>query len=261
MMNYENRVLCFVDILGFRSQIQQTLDKEGKDVGSSIGNIADAILEIRELLDIDRPEENRGRAVTQFSDSIVISFPINATSEVFWTLNELLAIQINLVFRGMLCRGAVVEGKAIHSDKMVFGPALVEAYELESKAALFPRIILGDSLLEVAKSAHAHHHSAREEVKSIKSMLKRDSDGMWYIDYVTSAQGELDDPDFGYPSYLNQLSDIVTSGMKSKDIPVRLKYQWIREKLAPHIASIKSSLGNISEGDDLKEAYADLPDL
>src|SRR5205807_662034 len=84
---------------------------------------------------------------------IVISFPIKERSEVFWTLNELLGVQVSLIWRGMLSRGAVVEGKVLHTDKMIFGPALVEAYDLESKAALFPRIILGDSLLEVAKRA------------------------------------------------------------------------------------------------------------
>ena len=173
-MNYEDRVLCFVDILGFRSEIQQTFDKQGQDVASRIKNLADAFLFIHELLDIDKPDENRGRAVTQFSDSIVISFPIKERSEVFWTLNELLGVQVSLIWRGMLSRGAVVEGKVLHTDKMIFGPALVEAYDLESKAALFPRIILGDSLLEVAKRAHGLHHGPEHEVASIKTMLQRD---------------------------------------------------------------------------------------
>ncbi len=104
-MNYEDRVLCFVDILGFRSQIKETLDTQGQGLPAKIKNITDAFMFIRELLDIDKPDENRGRAVTQFSDSIVISFPIHEQSEVFWTLNELLSVQVNLVWRGMLCRG------------------------------------------------------------------------------------------------------------------------------------------------------------
>ena len=56
-MNYEDRVLCFVDILGFRSEIQQTFDKQGQDVASRIKNLADAFLFIHELLDIDKPDE------------------------------------------------------------------------------------------------------------------------------------------------------------------------------------------------------------
>ena len=260
-MTYEDRVLCFVDILGFKNHIQRTLDKQGQDVPVVIDNIRDAFSYIRELLDIDKPDENRGRAVTQFSDSIVISFPIHEQSEVFWTLLELLDVQVNLVLRGMLCRGAVVRGKVIHTDKMVFGPALIDAHELESRAALFPRIILGDSLLDVARRAHASHHRPKDEVEAITNMLKRDTDGMWYIDYVTRAKGELDDPDYDYPVYLDKLSHIVIEGMKSTDVPVRLKYQWIREKLAPHIASIKASLSGKPDGDEYKEAYADLPDL
>ncbi|MGO8854768.1 MAG: hypothetical protein ACLQO1_03530 [Steroidobacteraceae bacterium] len=260
-MNYEDRVLCFVDILGFRSQIKETLDTQGQGLPAKIKNITDAFMFIRELLDIDKPDENRGRAVTQFSDSIVISFPIHEQSEVFWTLNELLSVQVNLVWRGMLCRGAAVQSKVIHTDRIIFGPAMVEAYDLESKAAIFPRIILGDSLLEVAKHAHAPHHSPELEVEAITSMLQRDTDGMWYIDYITRAQGELGDPEEDYPVYLDKLTTIVRNGMQSRDVPLRLKYQWIREKLAPHVAAVKASSSRLPDGDERKDAYASLPDL
>jgi hypothetical protein len=260
-MIYEDRVLCFVDILGFKSHIQRTLDDKGASVSSNITNIAEAFTHVRKLLDIDKPDKARGRAATQFSDSIVISFPKGETSEVFYSVHELLLIQMSLVENGMLCRGAVVDGKVLHTEKMIFGPALVEAYELESKAAVFPRIVLSDSLLDIARSAHAHHHSPEDEVRSIMSMLTRDTDGMWYIDYLTKGQGELDDPDYGYPTYLLKLSDIVRDGLRSKDIALRLKYQWMREKLSPHIARIKECMMLRTEGDELRDAYLDFPDL
>jgi hypothetical protein len=52
-MIYEDRVLCFVDVLGFRSQIQQTVDKQGNEVPARTENITEAFLHIRDLVDID----------------------------------------------------------------------------------------------------------------------------------------------------------------------------------------------------------------
>jgi hypothetical protein len=260
-MEYEERILCFLDILGFRAQINQTVDKDGIALPAEIAKISDAFLLMRNMLDIDKPGSSDGRAVTQFSDSIVISLPKKEPGGVFWTLSELRSVQLNLVFRGMLCRGAVVEGKVVHTDKLLFGPAMVAAYELESKAALYPRIILSDSLIELAESATFSHHSAQDEAKFVKSMLTRDSDGMWYIDYITKAQGELNDPDCEYPEYLGELCNIVRDGMKNKDAPIRLKFQWIKEKLLPHIDAIKSNMSKLPDGNEFKEAYMGLPDL
>nr|WP_317187917.1 hypothetical protein [Acinetobacter gerneri] len=46
----------------------------------------------------------------------------------------------------ILLRGALTIGEIYHDENMVFGPAMVEAYELESKVAEFPRIILHDKI-------------------------------------------------------------------------------------------------------------------
>ena len=141
-MRYEDRVVCFLDILGFADHIRDTIRKDGSDHEDHIKNIADAFEIVRYLLDIDKPEEREGKEVTQFSDSIVISFPIDEESGVFNALLEILWVQINLVLRGMLCRGAVTKGKLIHTEKMLYGPAFINAYRLESNAALYPRVIL-----------------------------------------------------------------------------------------------------------------------
>jgi len=50
--------------------------------------------------------------------------------------------------KGLLLRGAVTLGKVYESPNVLFGPALVEAHDLE-KAARYPRIILSN---EVATS-------------------------------------------------------------------------------------------------------------
>ena len=261
-MNYEDRVICFLDILGFGSHISSSIDKvDGGDKAEKIKELADAFTRIRETLDIDRPEDRHDKEVTQFSDSVVISFPAYSESGVFDALLDILWVQVSLAQKGYLCRGGVTRGRLIHTPKLLFGPAMVEAYTLESKAALYPRVILDAEIINVGVAAHAAHHSPNHEQQSIRSLLERDMDGMYYIDYITRAQSELDDPELDYPGYLYQLRKIVSEGILAKDPSVAIKYKWLREKLVVHLREAKENAGKLPEGHDLREAYESIPDL
>ena len=167
--------------------------------------------------------------VTQFSDCVVISFKYSEESEVFYTLLDIQHLLINLVYLEMICRGDIVFGKLVHTEKMIFGPGLIDAYTLESKAANYPRIILDESVLDVAASYHAHHHTPELELDSVKSILGRDTDGMYYIDYFASAQSELDDPELDFPEYLEKLSKIITKGVNSSKPDIKVKYNWLKK--------------------------------
>jgi hypothetical protein len=98
-MKYEKRVTVFLDILGFKQLIKSTEIKE-EDV-----------------------EENfsKSKRITHFSDSIVISFNENEESEIFYTLSEIQNLIINLIYKGIICRGGIAYGKLIHNEKMIFG--------------------------------------------------------------------------------------------------------------------------------------------
>src|SRR5260221_894624 len=102
-MRYEDRIVCFLDVLGFADHIRSTLRKDGTDDEKRIATLADAFESIRWALDADKPS-SEGKVVTQFSDSIVISFPAKAQSGVFLSLQSLLWVHINLIERGLLCR-------------------------------------------------------------------------------------------------------------------------------------------------------------
>jgi hypothetical protein len=255
-MNYEDRIVCFLDVLGFRGHIATSIEKIEK-----IRNIADAFASIREILDIDRPSDCQGKEVTQFSDSVAISFPAYSESGVFDALLKILWVQISLVQKGYLCRGGVTRGQLIHTPKLLFGPAMVEVYTLESKAALYPRVILDIDIINVGVAAHAMHHLPRHEEQSIMKLLERDLDGMYYINYITRAQPELDDPELDYPIYLSKLRGIISSGILSQDPSVSIKYKWLQEKLRSHLLDVKEGARKRPIGDHLRDAYESIPDL
>ena len=248
-------------MLGFSDHISKSIREDGSDDTEKIIELSGAFESIRELLDIDSPEKRHDKEVTQFSDSVAISFPADSPSGVFHALLEIMWVQIALVLRGYLCRGGVVRGRLIHTPTMLFGPAMIEAYTLESKAALYPRVILHTGIINTGVAAHAGHHTSIHEQDAILSLLKRDLDGMYYIDYITGAQSELDDPDIDYPNYLYQLRKIIHSGILSTNPSVSIKYKWLREKLVNHLEDVKKSARERPAGDELREAYESIPDL
>ncbi len=181
-----------------------------------------------------------GKKVTQFSDSLLISFPITSDGELWNTLADLQLLIINLVNRNMLCRGAITIGKLYH-DKYVFGPALIEAYKLESKVAYYPRVILGEKVIEAGKNAHYFIHTPEEEEDYIKSLLDQDEDGLYFIDYFYIGEKTLIDPK-NFPIYLDTLRKTIINGLKIKERDIRVKYLWMASKFNKTIDYIRANI-------------------
>lgn len=260
-MNYQDRIVCFLDILGFKKHISDSLNKDGSDNSQKIDDLAAVFQSIRQSLDIDDPKNRPGIEVTQFSDSVVISFPSDTESGVYDALSGIMLVQINLALRGYLCRGGIARGQLIHTPTMLFGPAMVNAYTLESEAALYPRVILCLDIINAGVAAYGRHHLPIHEKQSILSFLSRDADGMCFIDYITKAQDELDDPELGYPSYLSSLRTLISSEINSKNPSVAIKFKWLREKLVGHLLKKKTWAASLPLGNKLRDAYEKIPDL
>lgn len=256
---YEERLVAFLDILDFRGLINATVDKDGNDVSTAIEAVEAAYQIIHSNWDADDPHTSK--RVTIFSDSIVISARADEPSQLFWTLLEIKHLLMSLVGHGILVRGAVVQGKLLHDEKRVFGPALVEAYVLESKAALYPRIILDRDLTTLARAARSSHHSPEEEKRYVQNLLEQDSDGMFYIDYFSKAFEELDDPDLDFPSYVDRLATIIRRGLQGSTHPsradVRVKYFWMRERYNTMVDDVQAPLrGRYKDGQEPNDVDA-----
>ncbi len=239
-MKYEQRIVAFLDILGFKSLLDETVDKDGNDIEEKINSVVSAYKAIRDVWDLDNGsglaeyKKTDSKQVSIFSDSIVVSFKVEDPSQVFYTLLEIKHVIMLLLSRKILCRGAVSIGKFIHTENYLFGPALVEAYTLESKAAMYPRVILDNTVVEAGSKYSGMHHSATTEKEYVKSLLEQDSDGMYYVDYFFKAQSELDDPDYDFPSYIDNLGEIIRKGLMGSShhskADLRVKYSWMRER-------------------------------
>ncbi|WP_455232205.1 hypothetical protein [Geopseudomonas aromaticivorans] len=160
---YEERLICFIDLLGFKDAINvskkdtqvfaalyEALDElKGERLVSLLHGSVPVITENGEWSSARAAEavciarEHWPLVATQFSDSFVISCPAENSGSCLLLLKSIDWLQ-NIFFShlGMLMRGGVSKGQLIHEQGgPLFGPAMNSAYTLESVGAIYPRIL------------------------------------------------------------------------------------------------------------------------
>ena len=181
VVRYERRVFAFIDILGFEELIAES---EHDTTG---------ILRVYQLLD-------RAKSMAQlpvsykfeylhvdlakfrshtFSDTITMSCPY----ESFYYLNAIIAWVMWYQYfmwaeEGVFLRGAIVHGNIFDEEEspIVFGPAMVTAYRLETKKARWPRILVDPSVLKELPD--------QKRLRAHREYLTKDGAGNCYLDYL-----------------------------------------------------------------------------
>jgi len=154
---------------------------------------------------------------------------------------------IKLANEGILCRGAISYGKLIHDNKVIFGPALNDAYETETRAAIYPRIILDKSLIEMGKERQKEFFeiSMSNKEKLIYTYLSQDSDDKFFIDYFPK-----DIWSYKYITniqvYLSNLRQIIIYGLRNEKPDLKSKFGWMKNKYNRMLGELKSE-GKIYE--------------
>ena len=166
-MDYEKRVVCFLDILGFKKMI---LDSENDSVLRQ--KIYDCLSTTNENSKLYNQNRKYSISVASpsaqdlnskifdlgieaemsfFSDSIILSYKMNQMrgdlSDLKVILHEICSVAYQLLRIGFFVRGGLTYGQIIHKGNICFGPALVNAVILESKA-VFPRIMISPSFFD-----------------------------------------------------------------------------------------------------------------
>lgn len=245
-MNYENRIVLFLDILGFKSIIEKTIDKE-KDVEDNILRLYSNLKFIKKFLLKQLKSEslvnepNYSLRVTQFSDSIIISFINDGNTTLLKLIGSIQQLIVKLANEGILCRGAISYGKLIHDNKVIFGPALNDAYETESTAAIYPRVILDKSIIELGKKTQLNLFG-KEQVNNedlIYGYLSQDSDDKYYIDYFPNNFWSYKYITSIKP-YLANLRQIIIYGLRNKSPGLKSKYGWMKNKYNKMLTNLKS---------------------
>lgn len=226
-VGYEERVVAFIDILGFKAHINES-ENDSKKFSM-----------LKLSLDYLKNQEHifnpfgvvSQRCVTSFSDSVVVSYPIQNP---FMIIEDLLHLQLDLASNGFFIRGAIAKGNLHHdyNTKIVFGSAMNEAYDLEQNISKYPRIML-------SKNYYKELRRLNSNVDYIESRIVKDSDDVYFLNFLM--------PDMVYKDaeskkscIISILSFIEEVSEKNRDRPdVISKMDWLKNYIENTIEKYK----------------------
>lgn len=218
---YEKRFVFFIDVLGFSKKVEISTSPE------EIKNIIDCLKQdfIRE-----NKRHNLAYQITQVSDCIVISFEKSTRCKLLPMLLFINYMQTNaLIKHGLLFRGAGTYGDLVHNDEYLFGTAYQEAYKLESKYAIYPRIIIKKSTLNELMS--------RNEKDACLTLLKEE-DIFYYIDYLHNEIDSSDSVDKQKEFFIT-VRTLICKNLEAQPFFID-KYLWLKEKYNLAITNFNS---------------------
>jgi hypothetical protein len=130
------------------------------------------------------PEGQTPRCLSHFqafSDLIIRATEINDKRLLADALSFECVILANAQCReifssGILLRGAMCRGDLFIGDHATFGPALIDAHDIERDVAVFPRIVIDHELLRTARK------TATRPI--LEDHITRGEDGVYFVDYL-----------------------------------------------------------------------------
>ena len=180
-----SRVVVFLDILGFRQLIKDMHEKDPTIFNMLQEALSHVEKEVkRAYMNFPGLENHRihpGLEMTTFSDCIVISAP---EGEDFLVMLYAASLANYFLYRGLACRGGIATGSTHHQRGQVFGQGMINAYDLERKVAVYPRIVVSDILVQ---SMQARDNEVEPKTKTFfrtEKKLMRDFDGCYILNFI-----------------------------------------------------------------------------
>ena len=181
----ETKIVAFLDILGFRNIVKNKISNMEfiKKLEKSL-EFSDKVLSGRGYI-------AKNIVFKMFSDCICASVP-NTKDDILNFLIILQLLQLKLISDfGVFIRGGLSKGRHYESLNLVFSEGLIESYEIESRDAIYPRIVISD---ELAKSILGYMYTSIEVElwKGIpetielnpKLMILQDIDGKYFLNFM-----------------------------------------------------------------------------
>jgi hypothetical protein len=219
-VHYQPSIITYVDILGFRRLVQTKRAGEISRILRVVKETVAPTKELSELLDF---------RIQHFSDLTVRVLPIvtGSRGDVFAELLSLVHVQRELIEGGIFVRGSITFGDIVKSWGLLYGPGLIRAYELEQDA-VFPRIVVDPNLLRELRrnpTLRGSDHDYKTEMEHVRKLIRKDPDGLYFVDYLRAIESEFNDPEVGYPHFLNTHKNHIVRGLNE------FKLGWVSTSL------------------------------
>ncbi len=243
-IHYETRYVAFLDLLGFKDMVDQSAKKQS--ILNKINKVLNYTYEVQHNnYDGFMSLVEFGKQVTTFSDSIVISYSTSTPGGGFHILMDLIYICIDLLDNGILVRGGVTVGQLIHDEQKCFGPAMNEAYTMESDEAIYPRILINKNVLDFDLENPGLANTVEQENKYLLGLIKTvpGNKNLFILDYLKQ-YNELDDI-YAYLDFISNTRDFIIKNLSKfkENERVYKKYEWLKRYYNETIQSFHIDLG------------------
>lgn len=214
-------LVAFMDLLGVQAMTKLAPMEE-------LAELRSLDTTMRDVLTIGQRTNFR---TSTFSDSIAIAMPLpkDETAQADALRRLLLRcadLQLALSREGFFLRGGLTIGRYFHDDHMVYGAGLVEAWKLEDKKAITPRILIDRDCEQIRTIVNR-----RSFTRQRSELLTQDHDGSVFLDYLASARtfSKLaDDPDFDpFQAHKEVIEERLR--LHRSDAATWAKYRWVAE--------------------------------
>jgi hypothetical protein len=185
-------IVAFIDVLGFSHIATSCASLE--DSQRVLDRIAAAIEDSRDFVRQPIPDGDAAPgsrwATKFFSDNLAFGYPFDPTEDpattAWFIIRCAQRYQLKMTMNGFFVRGALTQGPVCLTDEIIFGSALIECYQLESKASIVPRVVLAEPLQELV--TNSYRASAGQVGPDVNQSICRDVDGLWFVNYLDAAQ-------------------------------------------------------------------------
>lgn len=190
---FKKAVVIFIDVLGTR----------GREQFAEWYQIADIFYRtVQREKELDKTHEYAvyKREIHMFSDCAYIIYDYKEDVEdERKNMNALMAIACyntekvlyEFLKNGFIVRGALTYGDIYYESNrgICFGPAMNIAYDLESKIAKYPRVIIDNTFAEQLAVYNDEKYRKDELQKVLNGeIIKKDTDGQFFIHYLNSIE-------------------------------------------------------------------------
>lgn len=266
-ITYKESYVAFLDVLGFKNMVFSGDNKKLKQYFGVVNSVIDYLKNI---------EAKRNIGSIIISDSIILTVPHGRNKdENIERLRSLCIavglIQQNLALKDIWLRGAISSGKTyFNSDNnQIVGPAYINAYLLEEKLAIHPRVIIDSKII-----TELDFSNATDFIQTLNQ-----SDSLYYSNWgkrilfnwqSLPPQSRVDEIKQDVPLFIDYLSSLFDNAEKEKilmivgnieaniykDVNIYKKYRWVTDYFKTLL--ISAEFGLVFRDEEISEKILNL---
>lgn len=250
-LSYDRCFVAFMDILGFKNKVIESHESEEilKMLFDSLNICGVFPSGGKKIVDSDGNRRNIDVQSRFFSDSIVVFMKEDPKdiAQLFFMIRYLQ----DILWKKKIClRGAISIGDMYWPEGgrgITIGPALIEAYELESRLAIFPRILVSRQLNSYIANQNIDSYPFGQG-PLLRDLISKDNDGMYYLDLlnpeVTRAMNErleqnnglfsirwYRDDETNWYNVVTNVREIIEENTSVGNVAIGKKYFWLQSYL------------------------------